>query len=286
MTTTVTLTGTGVPYPDAGRAGAGVLVRHGETVLQFDAGRATAMRLAEAGVLPTGLTAVFLTHVHSDHVEALPDLAMTRWIQQELVPCGPLAVVCTEGPATEFARGMLAPYAFDIGLRRDHAGHASSPEVIVSAFTPSATPEVVWTSAGGLVTVAAVGVHHEPVMDAVAYRITTPDAAIVISGDTRVCDEVERLSAGVDLLVHEVCRASALAAFVVGTAFEKIFSYHADSVALGGLAKRAAVQHLVLTHLIPPPVTSEDEALYLGDLSQGGYDGTVSVGRDSMTFTF
>ncbi|WP_420309180.1 MBL fold metallo-hydrolase [Streptomyces sp. YS-B37] len=67
MSTIATLTGTGVPYPDAGRAGAGVLVRHGRTCLQFDAGRATVLRLAEAKVGPAALSAVFLTHHHSDH---------------------------------------------------------------------------------------------------------------------------------------------------------------------------------------------------------------------------
>ena len=78
MATEVMLTGTGVPHPRPGRAGAGVLVRHDDVALQFDAGRATVMRLMEAGTPPHALTAVFLTHVHSDHLVGLPDLAMTR----------------------------------------------------------------------------------------------------------------------------------------------------------------------------------------------------------------
>ncbi|ONH23080.1 hypothetical protein [Pseudofrankia asymbiotica] len=35
-TVTLTLTGTGVPFPAPGRAGAGTLVRSGDTILQFD----------------------------------------------------------------------------------------------------------------------------------------------------------------------------------------------------------------------------------------------------------
>lgn len=38
--------------------------------------------------------------------------------------------------------------------------------------------------------VEAVRVHHEPVHEAVAHRITTPAGVMVVSGDTRVCDEV------------------------------------------------------------------------------------------------
>jgi hypothetical protein len=50
MTTTVTITGTGVPHLAPGRAGPGVPIEHGDVRLQFDAGRATALRLTEAGV--------------------------------------------------------------------------------------------------------------------------------------------------------------------------------------------------------------------------------------------
>jgi ribonuclease Z len=286
VTTTVTLTGTGVPYPDARRAGAGTMVRHGETVLQFDAGRATALRLAQLGVLPSALTAVLVTHAHSDHVESLPDLALTRWIQQEVHPSGPLAIVCPRGAAEEFAAAMLGPYARDIALRREHAGHRSPPDPAVTAFSPAAEPRVVWTSADGAVHVSAVAVHHEPVPDAVAYRVVTPDAKVVISGDTRVCAEVEELSAGADLLVHEACRATALGPLVKGTVFETIFGYHADTAELGKLAEHAGVRHVALTHLIPAPSSADEENLFVTDLRDGGYQGTITVGRDLASFTF
>jgi ribonuclease Z len=65
-TTTVPLTGTGVPHPAPGRAGSGVLVRHADVALQFDAGRGTLMRLAGAGASAHELDALFITHVHSD----------------------------------------------------------------------------------------------------------------------------------------------------------------------------------------------------------------------------
>jgi len=282
--TTVTLTGTGVPHPSPGRAGAGTLVRSGDVAVQFDAGRATVLRLVEAGCAPHRLDALFVTHLHSDHLVDLADVVMTRWIQHILHPRGPLPIVVPEGAAADFARQMLVPYAADIAVRVEHVQPAP-PELDVRPFTPSSTPTEVWRSADGSVRVEAVAVHHEPVPDAVAYRVTTPDGVVVVSGDTRVCAEVEDAVRGADLVVHEACRRTAMSSVIAGTPFERIFDYHADTEALGAMAERAGLAHVVLTHLIPQPVTAEDEAAFEEDLRRGGYTGRVTVGRDLMTFT-
>ena len=281
--TTVTLTGTGVPHPEAGRAGAGVCVRYGDTILQFDAGRATVLRLKEMGVTPHQLSAVFVTHVHSDHVVDLADVALTRWIQQEMYRCGPLTVVCPSGKPERFARRMLEPFDDDIALRMEHVQPAP-PRVDVVAFDPSPMPREVWRSEDSSVVVTAVAVHHEPVPDAVAYRVDTPSGAVVISGDTRGCAEVGSLARGAAILVHEACRSRAMAEATKGTPFEAIFEYHADTVALGEMAAQSGVPHLVLTHLIPAPRNDKDVASFADDVRSGGYQGTISVGRDLDEF--
>ncbi|MFG2961210.1 MBL fold metallo-hydrolase [Streptomyces sp. NPDC048291] len=112
MTTMVTLTGAGQPYPAAGRADAGTLVRCGETVLQLDTGCATMLRLAEIEVTPAALNAVLLTHVHSDHVIDLPDVAMVRWDKE--FPAGPLPVVAPRDAAARYVSRMFEPFADDI----------------------------------------------------------------------------------------------------------------------------------------------------------------------------
>jgi len=285
MTTSVTLTGTGVPHPAPGRAGAGTLVRFGDVALQFDAGRSTVTRLVEAGAPPYSLDALFLTHIHSDHLADVADLAMTRWIQQPLHPCGPLVIVCPAGQCARFVDEMFAPFAADIALRDGHAHHGPL-EVDPRVFDAAREPAEVWRSADGAVRVEAVLVHHEPVEEAVAYRVTTPDGVVVVSGDTRVCEEVEHLARGCDVLVHEACRATAMRGVITGTVFEQIFEYHADAVALGGLAERAGTAHLLLTHLIPQPATPAEAAAFEGDVRTGGYRGPVTVGEDLVTVTF
>jgi len=130
-----------------------------------------------------------------------------------------------------------------------------------------------------------VAVHHEPVADAVAYRVTTPDGVVVISGDTRVCDEVFSMAAGADVLVHEICRKRAMSRSIAGTPLESIFDYHADSIEVGAFAERHSVRHLVLTHLIPSPRTDEEATKFERDVREGGYTGRVTVGSDLTTVT-
>ena len=80
MTITVTLLGTGSPMPDPNRAGPATLISAGDEHVLVDAGRGVLMRLAGAGVGPLQLSAVLLTHLHSDHITDLNDVITTRWI--------------------------------------------------------------------------------------------------------------------------------------------------------------------------------------------------------------
>lgn len=285
MTTRVTLTGTGVPMPSPERAGAGVLITYDDIHVQVDAGRSTLMRLGQAGVAPHALTVVLLTHLHSDHVTGLADLVLTRWVQDHLYHTGGLPLVAPAGRAETFLQRLLDTYEYDIEVRAQHV-QEGGPQVEAHWFDVPDKPAVVWRSACGRVEIEAVRVRHEPVEEAVGYRITTPDGSVVVSGDTRVCDEVAELSAGADVLVHEACRSTALAEAVRGTRFETIFSYHADTVALGAMAQRVGVPHVVLTHLIPAPNTPGEEQEFTADLRRGGYDGQVTVGQDLETIEF
>ena len=97
------------------------------------------------------------------------------------------------------------------------------------------------------------------------------------------CDEVRDLATDADVVVHEACRVSAMAPLTAGTPFERIFDYHADTVALGGLAAAAGVRHLVLTHLIPPPADPAVEKMFEDDVRNGGYTGLLTVGYDLFT---
>ena len=80
MSIEITLLGTGSPLPNPDRAGPATLVRAGDATLLVDCGRGVVMRLTAAGVLPIGLSAVLLTHLHSDHITDLNDVITTHWV--------------------------------------------------------------------------------------------------------------------------------------------------------------------------------------------------------------
>src|SRR5262245_55874974 len=60
-------------------AGISTLVEAGGDRFLFDAGRGVMQRLAQAGVSMDGVTKLFITHLHSDHILDIPDLYLTPW---------------------------------------------------------------------------------------------------------------------------------------------------------------------------------------------------------------
>ena len=278
------ITGTGVPHLAPGRAGPGVLVRTPETALQFDAGRATSLRLCEARMQPQDLDALVVTHHHSDHLTGLVDLVFARWLQS---PLGytPLPIVAPIGPSTRYVERMLDPWEDDIAVRMEHLDRLDGPAPEVIGFPASPDAREVWRNSD--VRVLSRMVHHEPVTPAVAYRAETPDGAVVISGDTIACDEVAELSEGARVLVHEACRPGAMKSLIEAVpTLARIASYHADTSEVGALAKRAGVATLVLTHLIPAPRNEQDKQGFVDDVRGGGFEGDLIVADDGETIRF
>jgi ribonuclease BN (tRNA processing enzyme) len=80
MATELVLLGTaGAPMPVAGRGGISSAVVVDGRVFVVDCGRGSPSAFAGAGLDFTRLEAVFLTHMHADHIGDLPGLILYPW---------------------------------------------------------------------------------------------------------------------------------------------------------------------------------------------------------------
>jgi ribonuclease Z len=276
VTIDVTLLGTGSPLPDAHRAGSATLVRAGGLTFLFDAGRAVGLRLTAAGVVPPMLSAVLLTHLHSDHITDLNDVITGRWVMS-LEP-NPLPIV---GPARtgEVVDGILAMLGPDIGYRIAH--HEDLTEGPQPQVTESAGG-VVWDDEVAGVRIVAAPTDHRPVEPTLGYRIEHGGSSVVIGGDGVPCAGLDELCAGADAYVQTVLRDDLVRAVPLQR-FVDTIDYHSTVRQAAETAQRAGVRTLVLTHQVPTPQPgSRDEWVAL---AAGAFDGEIVWGEDLVSFS-
>ncbi len=265
----ITTLGTGSPLPDPNRAGAATLVQAGGHTLLVDCGRGVLMRLAAAGVGPGMLSAVLLTHLHSDHVTDFNDVVTTHWIGT-FAPT-PLRVIGPPGTRA-FVDATLAMLGEDVGYRLAHHEDLSWRPVV----EVTEVHDGVALDEGG-VRVVAAPTDHKPVHPTVGYRIEHDGAVAALAGDTVPCEGLDRLVAGADVYVQTVIRRSMVEAVPLPR-LQDILDYHSDLQQAADTASRGGVGTLVLTHLVPaPPPGTEDE--WAAEAAEG-FAGEVVVAAD------
>jgi ribonuclease Z len=288
----LTLCGAGSPLPDPQRSGPCVGVVAGDDLFVVDAGSGAARNLNRMG-LPAGrIEAVFLTHFHSDHIDGLGELALQRWVgrngSERLPLLGPPGV-------ERVASGFNVAYRLDTGYRTSHHGEKTMPPggagFVARPFrTPlPGSPTLVWERNG--VKITSFRVDHAPVDPAVGYRFDYGGRSLVITGDTIKSPEIERMSRGVDLLVHEALAAH-LVAIITSAAEElgmtvqakitaDILDYHATPVDAAETAEAAGARHLLFYHVVPPLILPGMDAAFLEGVDEA-YTGEVTLGRDGI----
>lgn len=195
----VWMLGTGGPELSPHRQGAATLVEAGGHRLLIDAGRGVLQRLYECRLDIGSVHRVFLTHLHSDHIEGLPGLWMTGWFI-----AGRTRPLQVHGPrgTQAMVNGMKAMYGHDIACRGGPSAKSNIEQVEVAEFDEG----VVFTD--GAVTVTAFTVEHCDGNPAVGFRVDCEGSSVVISGDTIYTDSLVRHARGCDVLIHNVIAAS------------------------------------------------------------------------------
>ena len=132
------------------------------------------------------------------------------------------------------------------------------------------------------VRVTAIAVTHGRAVPALAYRFDTADGSVVFSGDTTVNDDLIALAEGADILVHCVADLGYLERHgFTGAALERMAALHTDVTEVGGVAERARVHELVLSHYLPAEPEAITDAEWAKRAGQG-FSGKTTAGRDGL----
>lgn len=267
----VTLLGTGSPIPDARRAGPSTLVRAGGQTFLVDCGRGVLQRLAAVGVGANNITALLLTHLHSDHIADLGDVLITRWVSNFAPDLAPLPIIGPPGTA-EVVENTLKAFGFDIGYRiAHHADLTTPPPVEVEEVTEG----VVWGR--DEVSIRVGPTDHRPVTPTIGFRIEHNGASVVLAGDTVPCRGLDELAAGAGALVHTVIRPDLIEAMPVQR-IRDICDYHSSVEQAAETATRAGVGILILTHYVPTLQPGQEEDWRA--LAASAFDRQIEIGDD------
>ena len=275
-TVTLITLGTGGPNPDPARQGPATAVTVGDRLFLFDAGTGVERQLRAAGLPVSGPTALFITHLHSDHTLGLADLILTSWVMRRTKPFTIYGPTGTKA----MVQHLLAAYAEDIRIRTEGLEHESSGGERVDV--KEIHSGVVFDSGG--VRVTAIPVPHGSWPEAYGFKVEASGRSIVISGDTRLSDSLAVASAGVDLLVHEVYPStrSARENRPGGDDWPAYLrSFHTSAEDLGALAQKANPKLLVLTHVVR--MGAPDSEVVAG-IRRGGYTGPLVIAKDLDRF--
>jgi len=267
----IILLGTGSPIPDPNRAGPSTLVRAGGQMFLVDCGRGVLQRAAAVGVGASGLTALLLTHLHSDHIGDLGDLLITRWITTFAPDPTLLPIIGPPGTA-ETVEATLKAFGHDIGYRiAHHADLTAPPAVEVHEYTEG----MVWDRDGVSIRVAPTD--HRPVAPTIGFRVESGAASVVLAGDTVPCASLDELARGADALVHTVIRKD-LVTQIPQQRIQDICDYHSSVEQAAATAARAGVGTLVMTHYVPALVPGQEEQWRA--LAASEFSGQIELGDD------
>ena len=298
--------GTSGPLPVAGRAKPCTAVQAGGKLYLVDVGPESVENLMTWRVPVATARAVFITHLHSDHIGDLGEFNMQSWVAGRPQP---LAVV---GPAgvDKLAAGFNLAYENDHGFRNAHHEHDGIKlplpagllkPTVLTIKAPDGTAAA-WRD--GDLTVTAIRVKHDPASPAFAYRFDYKGRSVVVSGDTVKWPPLAVAAKGADVLIHEaqnnaMTKQLSQGLAVLGNArmasiIGDTVSYHTEPVEAADIARAAGVKALVLTHLTQaglPMFTPQTFTRGMDDagkldwrLAQDGMTIDLPAGSDEVRF--
>ena len=289
------------PTPTVGRAqSSNALIVNGALYL-IDAGQGVTRRLTRGGLAIRDISAIFITHPHSDHTGGLGGLLAAVYDSQR-AQAQPVTIYGPPGTGAS-VKGLLDYLTVSSEIRISDGTHTVPVSQVF--FGRDTGTGIVYQDANIKVTAAENTHFHFPPgspaynkYKSYSYRFESFDRAVVFSGDTGPSEALTELAKGADFLVTEVTYRSAEDAKAQQIRLgrwqrrtpEEQASYlrhneeeHIRPEEIGKMAARAGVKTVVLTHLPTTADPNEDYAGYVADVKKN-FTGQVVVARDLLEF--
>lgn len=220
---TLRFVGSGDAFGSGGRFQTCLHLGNGEDGLLVDCGASSLVALKRAGIDPSGIGVVLLSHLHGDHFGGIPFLVLDGQFSRRTRPlliAGPPSVKAR----VEAAMEVLFPGSTGVTRR--------FPTDFVELRPFEAT-------AVGPATVIAFPVEHPSGAPSFALRVAFGGRIVTYSGDTEWTDRLIDAARGADVFVCEAY------------SFEKPIRYHLDYRTLAAHRSRLDCRRIVATHMSP-----------------------------------
>jgi ribonuclease Z len=219
-----------------------------ERTLLIDSVSNPIQRLEQAGVDFNTLTDVIVTHFHPDHVSGIPLLLMDMWLMGRQRPLNIYGLHHT----LDRVETMMGLYNW-----------SDWPDFFPVVFYRIPTKEMSPVLDCPDFTVHASPVRHMIPNIGLRIQFKSSNRSMSYSCDTEPCDEVVRLSEGVDILIHEATGES------IG---------HSSAKQAGEVARKAEVGKLYLIHYSTGRYATGDPVAE----ARSAFPGEIVLAKDFM----
>jgi ribonuclease BN (tRNA processing enzyme) len=273
-------------------------------------------RFYEAGFDISKLTAIFITHLHLDHVADLFNFFWYNMFQlarkkvqvhiygppspgslAAMPPGPPVPIMDPANPVSgtkDMLAGVIHAYRDQLNFMNIDLGPMAINYPELFAVTDISLPQVGASPANAAplmspfpvyedsaLRVTAILVPHG-IFPAFAYRFESEDGSVTFSGDTGPSDNVSRIAHQSDILVHEVSNPESYTSY--GARLVEIMrTHHTPATALGPIVTAAQPRALVLNHLCPANPDQMSNDAWTAAIKPT-YPGPITVGTDLTQF--
>ena len=289
----VFLLGSGGPMPNETRDTTAFAVIAGGEFIMVDVGPGIVKNMNLLS-LPAGkISALFLTHFHSDHISDMGELDFMTWAQgrdKKLDVYGPEGV-------KQVVEGFNMAYGLDSSYRTAHHTEEWMPSKN-SGMVPHTLnildPDeaILFFDRKGLKAWVFI-VDHSPIDPAVGYRFEYKGNVVVFSGDTAKTKNLSKFARNADLFFCEALHKEMVMAMskvakelnnqLLSRQMNDITDYHMSPLEAAEVAQKAGVKNLIFVHVVPPIEGFFAKRMYL-DGTDDAFDGEIVMGEDMTSF--